>query len=205
MDSPPPGARSSGALFDRTTLPSAGVVPTASDFSTETISVGEDRIFGFESELEANLTFMPMTVRFKLDKCGIKLSLAEWQRMPEHRRRELLRVPCDNVAAVANYRRVLCSFVRESSGTEPPTISDADHPLWMDGDIPEQLTKAAEAIGLAAPAPARWRALTALERFALVKLSRDGRDHRNLEPALREFGLCERRPGDQQSTNREIP
>jgi Conserved nitrate reductase-associated protein (Nitr_red_assoc) len=31
------------------------------------------RLFGFESELEANLTYIPMAVRFKLDLCGVKL------------------------------------------------------------------------------------------------------------------------------------
>ena len=189
MDSPPPSARSPGALFDRTTLQSAGVVPDAPGFGAEAASIGEDRVFGFESELEASLTFMPMAIRFKLDKCGIKLSLAEWQQLPEHRRRDLLRQPCDNATAVANYRRVLCAFVKEFSGREPPTIGAADHPLWMDGDVPEQLTKAARATGLEKLSPTRWRALTAFERFTLVKLSREGRDHRNLEPALREFGL----------------
>jgi hypothetical protein len=189
MDSFPPGARSPGALFDGTTLPSAEVVLDASTFGVESTSDEEDCVFGFETESEANLIYIPLAVRFKLDKCGIKLSLAEWQRMPEHRRRELLRTPCGDAAAVACYRRILCSFVMESSGSEPPTISAADHPLWMNDDVPEQLAKAAEAIGVATPSGAHWRALTTLERFALVKLSRAGRDHRNLEPALREFGL----------------
>jgi hypothetical protein len=164
-------------------------VPDGSNVGAENWSPEEARVFGFESELEANLTYIPMAVRFKLDKCGVKLSLAEWQQLPEHRRRELLRARCDNATSAANYRRILCSFVKEFSGTEPPTIGAADHPLWMGNDTPEQVTRAAAAMGLASPSPARWRSLTALERFALVKLSREGRDHRNLEPALREFGL----------------
>jgi hypothetical protein len=43
--------------------------------------------------------------------------------------------------------------------------------------------------GLAAPAPEQWRALSELERFVLVKLSRDNHDNVNFVPALGEFGL----------------
>jgi len=69
------------------------------------VSSGEEaRLFGFESELEANLTYIPMAVRFKLDICGIKLLLAVWQRLPEHKRRELLYLPCQNEHDVASYR-----------------------------------------------------------------------------------------------------
>jgi len=189
MDVPPTNARSSGVLFDRPRLQSAGAGPDVSEPSAEPSSADEARLFGFESELEANLAYMPMAVRFKLDKCGIKLSLAEWQQLPEDRRRDLLRAPCGQAAAVANYRQRLRSLVTECTGSEPPNIPTAEHPPWADNDIPEQVTRAATAIGLGSLSPARWRALTALERFALVKLSRDGRDHRNLGPALREFAL----------------
>lgn len=48
----------------------------ASESGTEHSRADDACLFGFESELEANLTYMPMAVRFKLDKCGIKLSLA---------------------------------------------------------------------------------------------------------------------------------
>jgi len=44
-------------------------------------------------------------------------------------------------------------------------------------------------LGGAAPTVSQWRALTPLERFTLVKLSREGDHGRNLKPVLREFGL----------------
>ncbi len=179
MDHPPRYARSPGVVFDvRATRAAAG--------ASRTHDAG---LFAFESELEADLTYIPMAVRFKLDKCGIKLSLDDWQLLAKHRRRELLHAPCEDAPAVADFRRALCSFVKEAAGCEPPRIATAEHPAWADDDVPEQVVRATAATGLAAPSPARWRMLTALQRFALVKLSREGRDHRNLGPALREFGL----------------
>lgn len=165
MDHPPPYARSTGVVFDAC-------------------------LFAFEAELEADLTYIPMAVRFKLDKCGIKLSLDDWQLLPERRRRELLNAPCGDTPAIASFRATLCGIVKEFAGSEPPTIATAEHPAWADDDVPEQLASAAAARGLPSPSPAQWRMLAAVQKFALVKLSRAGRDHRNLGAALREFGLA---------------
>jgi len=152
-------------------------------------SVGQGRVFDFESELGADLTYMPMAVRFKLDQCGIRLSLAEWQRLPEYRRRELLYAPCDHEDTIANYRQLVRSWVKESTGTEPLAIPTASDPPWASSDVPEQLAQAATQMGLSVPSPASWRILSPLERFALLKLSRKEHDHRNLGRALREFGF----------------
>jgi hypothetical protein len=87
--------------------------PNAPEECTEVSSVDDAQLFGFESELEASLTYIPMAVRFKLDQCGIKLSLAVWQQLPEHRRRELLHLPCQSDGDIAAYRRILCALVKE--------------------------------------------------------------------------------------------
>jgi hypothetical protein len=196
MDLPPPDARSSGVLFERRATThvmgaQCGDLPpkNASEPHAEISSADHARLFAFESELEASLTYIPLAVRFKLDKCGIKLSLASWQLLPEDRRRVLLRAPCDNATDIASYRRVLYSFVGECTGEEPPSIPMAEHAPWADKNIPEQTIRAAMAMGLPPPSSTRWCTLTPLQRFALIKLSREGREHRNLRLALREFGL----------------
>jgi hypothetical protein len=51
--------------------------------------------FSFEDE---SLEFMPLDVRRKLDLAGVKLSLAEWQRLSLDQRREL--VDADDALAV---------------------------------------------------------------------------------------------------------
>ena len=60
---------------------------------------------------------------------------------------------------------------------------------WDDPDIPNQVTRKASEFGAVPPTPSQWRALTPLQRFALIKLSRDGEHGRNFMPALREFEL----------------
>jgi hypothetical protein len=52
---------------------------------------------------------------------------------------------------------------------------------------PDLTAKAAEQ-GIALDEP-RWSALSPLQRFALLKLSRPGHENRNFLPACREFGL----------------
>ena len=81
MDLPPPDARSSGVLFDRrrgaTDAVSASsaceLSGTAPEDRFELSAADDARLFGFESELEKSLTYLPLAVRFKLDRCGVKL------------------------------------------------------------------------------------------------------------------------------------
>ena len=47
----------------------------------------------------------------------------------------------------------------------------------------------AETVGVAPPGLQAWRELAELQRFVLIKLSRDNHDNVNFVPALREFGL----------------
>jgi hypothetical protein len=49
------------------------------------------RLFGFELESTENLSFIPLVVRFNLDRFGQRISLDEWRRLP-HSDRELLAV-----------------------------------------------------------------------------------------------------------------
>jgi hypothetical protein len=146
-----------------------------------------DRLFAFEAELDVELTHIPLAVRLKLDRCRIKLSLGEWQQLPEFRRRDLLRTPCVGEQATGNYRRMLCSLVVEYTGAEPLALLPDPMPAHI--GVPEQLVQAMASMGLGAPQAAKRERLTHLQRFALVALSREGREHRNLGPALLEFGL----------------
>ena len=87
-----------------------------SEQHAEIASADHARLFGFESELETSLTYIPLAVRFKLDKCGIKLSLAQWNQLPEGERRNLLEAPCVNGADIARYAQALCRLIKEVIG-----------------------------------------------------------------------------------------
>jgi hypothetical protein len=63
--------------------------------------------------------------------------------------------------------------------------------------VPGAVKAKAELLGLPAPSQHLWAGLTPLQRFTLLKLTRDGHDNENFVPALREFGLLDPqdRPG----------
>jgi hypothetical protein len=133
--------------------------------------------------------YIPLAVRFKLDKCGIKLSLGPWQKLGEGKRWVLLQLRCESEVEIANFRRALLALTRAVSGDEPRLLVLDKVLPWDAQDLPTQVAQKILEVGGAPPTAAQWRALTPLERFALVKLSRDGDHARNLLPALREFGL----------------
>jgi hypothetical protein len=145
--------------------------------------------FAFESDMERSLSYIPMAVRFKLDKCGVKISLDQWHRLPQPNREYFLRGRCNSASEIATYRRALCNAIKSMTGEEPCSIETNTNPPWNDPELPNTVRKKALELELAVPTPFQWRNLTELQRFALVKLSHDGNHHRNLIPALREFAL----------------
>jgi hypothetical protein len=130
-----------------------------------------------------------MAVRFKLDKSGIKLSLDQWQQLSEGDRRDLLEMRCERANEISNYRRALQTLIRATTGDEPRSLDAGSTPAWDDPDLPSQVTRKTLELGAIPPTPHQWRTLTQLQRFALIKLSRDGDHGRNLTQALREFEL----------------
>lgn len=148
------------------------------------------RIFGFESDFARDLRCIPMVVRFKLDRCGIKLSLKQWSRIGQARRFELADRACDAQAEAERYRSVLVELIGGCDAGAPVYLSVDGDPSWADpAHVPELVSRQLATQGLAPLAVKSWSLLSTLQRFALVKLSRLGHDNDNLAPALREFGL----------------
>jgi hypothetical protein len=145
--------------------------------------------FGFESSQERALALIPMLVRMKLDTCGVKLALAQWNKLPERNRRRLFELPCESSEQATAYRSLLCELVKRHTGEDasllPPTVA-----TWNDvAAVPDQVTKRAEQAGIAVPTVEQWRSLTGAQRYALLKLTREGHESLNYLPALREFAL----------------
>jgi hypothetical protein len=155
-----------------------------------------DRLFGFESDFVDRLQCIPMAVRFKLDRAGIKLTLKQWAQFTAADRRALLERPCDGDDAVDAYRVCLNELVAlRAAQTARPLATPADV-TWDQSDAaPPAVLAFARSQGIAPPSIMQWRALDALERFVLVKLSRDNHDNVNFVPAMREFGLISPKPG----------
>ena len=148
------------------------------------------QMFAFESDFVASLRCVPMAVRLKLDLCGIKLTLRQWSRFSRQDRHDLLIRACGAPAEIAAYRRALVALVFLRSGEIAKPLADPPCGGWDRTDGPPPIVADyARSLGLAPPGPGQWAGLTRLQRFALIKLTRDNHDNVNFAPAMREFGL----------------
>lgn len=145
-------------------------------------------LFGFESDFVASLRCIPMAVRYRLDLAGVKLRLNEWSRLGQADRRRLLEMPVSGPEETTAFRESLSDMVRETCGAPPALLPGPPEPIWESPAVPGQVREKAAETGVAL-SDAAWLALSPLQRFALVKLSRPGHENRNFVPAAEEFGL----------------
>lgn len=150
----------------------------------------ENQFFRFEEDfVEAGVRCIPMIVRFKLDACGIKLKLKEWSMLTPEERTRLAVSPCDSGHEVLEYGHQLYELVLERTGNVPTLIPIEKDPAWARMDeIPYAVKEKLEDLCITC-SHAQWQGLSDLQRFALLKLSYSGHEHKNFSRALEEFGL----------------
>ncbi len=145
--------------------------------------------FDFEADFVDSLRCIPMVVRMKLDTCGVKLKLAEWNHFTQAECERLVELPCEGSADISAYRDYVSNLIVQHTGHAASLLAIDPDPAWLnDREIPATvLAKIAEA-GLEI-AVDRWASLTPLQRFALIKLTRSSHENNNFLPALHEFSL----------------
>jgi hypothetical protein len=149
-----------------------------------------DHCFRFEADFVSDLRCIPMAVRRKLDLAGVKLKLSHWHHLADEERQRLLAWP-DDATAVANLEGWLRQRTAAMAEGAAGRLEPADGTPWQqDETLPEVLLASCRELGVRLP-PEAWRNLDELQRFALVKLSHPGHEHRNLPRALVEFGLAD--------------
>ena len=134
-----------------------------------------------------------MAVRRKLDLAGVKLKLRHWSELGETERAELL-AWADDPTAIEALRRHLLERSAALSAGQAKDLPRADAEPWQQANqLPEVLASSCAQLNLELRSGG-WAELTELQRFALVKLSHPGHEHRNLPRALAEFGLLAEAP-----------
>jgi hypothetical protein len=145
--------------------------------------------FKFEADFVDSLRCIPMIVRLKLDTCGVKLKLAEWNRFTQPECHKLVELPCDRASEIAAYRDFVSQLIFEHTGHEASLLAIDPQPPWSnDREVPESVMAKAAEEGVTMEL-AHWVNLTPIQRFALIKLTRSQHENNNFLPALREFGL----------------
>lgn len=147
------------------------------------------QFFEFEADFVESLRCIPMQIRLKLDTCGIKLKLPQWNQFSQDDRALLVTLPCDSYDEVQHYRKTLQHLVMERTGAIASELLVDPAPAWMNTHvIPTSVQQKANEVGVPISTH-QWATLTSLQRFALIKLSLSGHENRNFLPALHEFGL----------------
>ncbi|MGA7954883.1 MAG: nitrate reductase associated protein [Gloeobacterales cyanobacterium] len=145
--------------------------------------------FQFEADFVEALRCVPMGVRLKLDTCGIKLKLSEWNKFSREQRKVLVEMPCQTDEEVNAYREHLQHLVLASTGHLPTKLTIEPHPEWANNTvIPSSVREQTKTLNVTFTLD-QWAKLTPLQRFALIKLSRSDHENHNFLPALEEFHL----------------
>lgn len=147
------------------------------------------QFFQFEADFIESLRCIPMQVRLKLDTCGIKLKLAQWNHLTHDDRQQLVDLPCENPLDIQHYRMTLQQMIWQRTHTEVVDLAVDPTPAWLDSQsIPASVQQKAAALQVPMT-PTMWADLSPLQRFALIKLSRSGHENSNFLPALQEFQI----------------
>jgi hypothetical protein len=149
-------------------------------------------IFAFEKDFAGALYCIPMVVRRKLDLCGVKVSLKQWNKFALDEREHMVAQSCESASEIDAYGRYVVSVI-ENRTNEPAQLLERDAGAeWNDANsVPQRVSDYSIERGVEAPTLAQWAALTPLQRFAIFKLTRPGHSNENFVPAMREFGLID--------------
>jgi hypothetical protein len=145
------------------------------------------RRFKFEDEVHHSLACVPMAVRRKLDRVGVKVSLEQWQALAQHERLAVCHLP----TASDEERDVLRGFIEEavrlrSGGATKLLPDEVRRSAEPPAAPPARLIENALAAGVTLNQPA-WDRLDADERYALIKLGGSAEQSHNFAAALREL------------------
>lgn len=144
--------------------------------------------FAFEDETFATLALMPFAVRYRLDRVGLKLSLAAWHELPVDERLALCEHPVDSADDRAAFRARCMRDADATSAPAKPLAPATDPPPWRSLEAFTQVAARAEALGRR-PARVRWEALADEQAYVLWRLADPTKDEARFAAAAREFGL----------------
>jgi hypothetical protein len=145
------------------------------------------QFFQFEMDFVDSLRCIPMSVRLKLDTCGIKLKLHQWNQFNQEARQKLVDLACESIIEIQNYREFLQNLITDTTGEIAKELTIDPHPPWLNESvIPTAILAQAESLEVTITLE-QWQKFSPLQRFALLKLSNSHHENSNFLPALDEF------------------
>ncbi len=145
-------------------------------------------LYPFESDETLSLAIIPLTVRYKLDVCEVKLHLQQWQKLTLADRQALVAAAFASQADIDACSKLLHALVDRHFGeaaTAHPLSGDAP---WLDASRwPQDVIDQCERESLALPPVERWSMLDEAQRHALFVLGRSKHSQREFRAALSSF------------------
>ena len=134
-----------------------------------------------------SLACVPMAVRRKLDRIGVKVGLDQWQALGRGERLAVCHLPAERHEECEAMRLFIIEAVQRVCGEEPRALGEAQRAgADPPARLPAPLAERARAAGVVLD-QAAWERLDADERYALVKLGGGADMSHNLAAALAEF------------------
>ena len=116
--------------------------------------MNDAQLFAFEADFVASLRCIPMAVRLKLDRSGVKLTLRQWSRFTLDDRRRLLEAPCRTEAQIAAYHDELVRLVAQRANEVARPLADPPAPIWEEtAEAPPAVAAYARSMGAAPVQP----------------------------------------------------
>jgi hypothetical protein len=139
--------------------------------------------------MHESLQCVPMAVRRKRDRVGLKIGLEQWKTLDRGERLAICHLPVGSTEE----SDALSVFIREAMkrrfGVEPKTLTEAQRAsAEPPASPPARVVSHARAAGFDLNA-AVWSRLDADERFALAKMGDADTPSHNLGAALKEFAV----------------
>ena len=145
------------------------------------------REFKFEDDMHTTLACVPMSVRRKLDRVGVKVGLEQWKALGRGERLAICHLPAERHEEREALRLFINEAVRRVCGEEPRALGEAQRAVAdPPAKLPAEISERARAAGVALDQKA-WERLDADERYALIKLGGGAEVSHNLAAALAEF------------------
>lgn len=170
------------------------------------------QLFDFEVPSSENLSYIPLSVRFHLDRSGQRISLDDWQRLPYDARVTLASYAVEEgpgggaigageggeggaASDEADFAALLRAWMQEHVGRLPET---GPPPASLPGEdragLPASVAAQCALAGLDVPGDDAWAALGRFQRYALAKLARKATLNHDFVPAMTEFRLVRGQP-----------
>jgi hypothetical protein len=147
------------------------------------------RKFKFEDEMHESLQCVPMAVRRKLDRVGLKIGLEQWKALDRGERLAICHFPVNSAEELDGLGVFIREAMKRRFGVEPKVLTDAQRAsAEPPASPPARAVEHARAAGFDLSAAA-WSRLDGDERFALMKMGDAETPSHNLAAALKEFAI----------------